>query len=617
MFSNLIDNPQSVREFAERILLSESLEEKLTLAPKSLKIDPPQRGGYRAPDLPGRPAELRPTKKQNKTRFPSTQQLENDEHRAILLHFFANHELLAVELMALALLKFPDAPDSFRRGVFHTLREEQNHTKWYVQRMKECGMNFGDLPVSPMIWEHIAEMESPLDYVSRLSLTFEQANLDYARHYSQILQEVGDTKSAKILDTIYHDEIAHVGLGVKWLRKWKEKAQSDWDAWHPRLSLPLSPIRAKGMAPFNAEGRRKAGLNDEFISSLKHFQSSRGRSPDLWYFNPDAEHAAATPSWTCPKRLEDLAADLEPAFVLASAAKDDIALMRRLPTSEHREQIAKYDLTFPEVALLSKIEEIKTSRKIRKIRPWAETSPILSKETTIRLRKLLPESLNPIPAQVCQPCEVSKFIEQHPYQSWVAKELFSAAGRGIHRFERDGLSILPKQPLLIEPWLKKTREFSFLFHRYPDAEGGLRFLGISYQETTADGQWLGSTSPHKTVGDLPPHLARQLNVEVFPSLRESIQPALLSLLEEENYFGPVCLDSFFYDKSGWLPIVEINPRWSMGRLAHQIRAKVSPNRTGTLLIAPKNKLPENAIILGDPLTAKAKVPVFLVIKKES
>ncbi|MDB4409183.1 DUF455 family protein, partial [Akkermansiaceae bacterium] len=166
-------------------------------------LDPPQRGSYRAPDLPGRPADLIPYKNQHKSHFPSADQLENEEHRATLLHFFANHELLAIELMALALLKFPDAPDSFRRGVFHTLKEEQNHTKWYVQRMKECGIEFGDMPVSPMIWEHIADMESPLDYVSRLSLTFEQANLDYAHYYSKVLHDIGDTKSAKILHTVY------------------------------------------------------------------------------------------------------------------------------------------------------------------------------------------------------------------------------------------------------------------------------------------------------------------------------------------------------------------------------------------------------------------------------
>ena len=232
LFSPFITEPQSVREFAERILLSNSLEEKLTHAPASLTLDPPERGGYRAPDLPGRPDSLIPVRKKSSSAFPSPEQLEDEEQRALLLHFFANHELLAVELMALALLKFPDAPDSFRRGVFHTLKEEQNHTRWYVQRMKECGIHFGELPVSPMIWNHIASMESPLDYVSRLSLTFEQANLDYARHYSQVLEQVGDQKTAKILSKIYHDEIAHVGLGIKWLRRWKEQSQSDWDAWH-------------------------------------------------------------------------------------------------------------------------------------------------------------------------------------------------------------------------------------------------------------------------------------------------------------------------------------------------------------------------------------------------
>ncbi|MEN8694229.1 MAG: DUF455 family protein [Akkermansiaceae bacterium] len=575
-------------------------------------MDPPQRGGYRAPDKPGRPAELTPYKKQDKTRFPSAEQLEDDEQRAILLHFFANHELLAVELMALALLKFPDAPDAFRRGVFHTLREEQNHTKWYVQRMKECGVNFGDLPVSPMIWEHIAEMESPLDYVSRLSLTFEQANLDYARHYSQILENVGDTKSAKILHTIYHDEIAHVGLGIKWLRKWKEQSQSDWDAWNKQLHIPLSPMRAKGMAPFNEEGRRKAGLNEEWITSLKRYHSSRGRSPDFWFFNPDAEIAAANSGWTCPQKIDDLAADLEPAFALAAPTQDDLVFLRRIPSDAHRDQLAKYTLTFPEIAPLSEIETLKKTRKHRSIRPWAEVSPFLSKENTLRLRERLPDHLNPVPAKVCAPEEVGKFISLHPYQNWVAKDLFSAAGRGIHRFSKNDLSKLPKRDLLIEPWLEKTTEFSLLFHRYPEAEGGLRYLGITYQETSKDGQWISSSAPHKPARDLPPNLARQLSQEVFLSLKDHIQPALLNLLEEEGYSGPLCLDSFFYGESSWQPVVEINPRWTMGRLAHQLRQKVCPSRKLTLSTCPPNQIPKDTITLGDPAQAESRVPIITI-----
>ena len=104
-----------------------------------------------------------------------------------LLHFFANHELLATELMALVLLKFPDAPAAFRKGVFETLKDEQEHTRLYMERMKSCGISLGDFPVSGYFWRCVAPMEHPIDYVAGLCLTFEQANLDFAGHYGQAL----------------------------------------------------------------------------------------------------------------------------------------------------------------------------------------------------------------------------------------------------------------------------------------------------------------------------------------------------------------------------------------------------------------------------------------------
>ncbi len=607
----------SVREFAERILLTTSLEEKLTHAPASLVIDPPKRGSYHAPDLPGRPNELIPQKHQAKSAFPSAPQIEHEEHRATLLHFFANHELLAVELMALALLKFPDAPDAFRKGVLNTLKEEQNHTRWYIQRMQECGIQFGDHPVTPMIWEHIATMESPLDYVSRLSLTFEQANLDYAKYYAEILSQAGDSKSAKILTKIYHDEIAHVGHGLKWLRRWKQEAQSDWDAWHQRLHLPLSPMRAKGMAPFNETGRRKAGLDDHFIASLKRYHSSRGRSPDLWYFNPDAEYAAETPSWTCPKRLHDLAADLEPAFALAAPTQDDIVLMRRRPSDSHRDYLAQFDLSFPEIAPFEELETIQKERKMRSVRPWAKLSPLLSKETTLTLRELLPAHLNPLPAKISSPTLLTG-----DYENWVAKDLYGAAGRGIHRFTQETVAQLPRKSFLIEPWVEKLMEFSLLFHRRPEEEGGLRYLGSVRQTTDLQGQWRSSSSLAKPTHGLSPDLARLIGQHLMPTIRQFIQPALEELLSSHAYLGPICLDSFYYqtpEGPKWQPVVEINARWTMGRLAHEFRRKINSQKSFTLTTCSPPEArkwidDQKAIVLADPDTASRRVPILLEVE---
>jgi uncharacterized ferritin-like protein (DUF455 family) len=607
--------PQNVSEFAERVLMSTTLQDKLTHAPVSLTLDPPKRGNFIAPSLPGRPHHLKPRPNDGKSPFPSADQIHDEEQRGILLHFFANHELLAVELMALALLKFPDAPDSFRKGILRTLQEEQNHTLWYLERMKDCGLKFGDYHLSPMIWSHISSMESPLDYVSRLSLTFEQANLDYAKHYSQVLARAGDQKSADLLSKIYKDEIAHVGYGLKWLRRWKQKAQSDWDAWHKQLHFPLSPIRAKGLAPYNEEGRRKAGMDEHFIASVKRYQASRGRSPDLYWFNPDVELAANDSNWNPPQRLEKLAADLECAFALAAPSSDDLILLRNQPSDRHREALAYHNLTFPEVSTISELHHIRKTRKIRHERPWGIPNPsLLSKKLGLELRGLLDNSIS---AQICcNQKETQTFIEANPHRNWLAKPLLGSAGRGLIKFSSDQIPSI-KEAHLIEPWLNKEQEFSLLYQSNPIDQGGLRFLGICHQEVSNTGQWISSTSVAKPANGLPTECARLVANEVLPTSKKEVQNALRTLLESHNYHGPVCIDSFIHRTSEgleWHQVSEINARWSMGRLAHNLRLKLCPNRSLTLTTIPKDlSLPKSAIFLGDPSTAHTRIPVAIIL----
>src|SRR5690606_6535615 len=114
-----------------------------------------------------RPVDLELRSSRKRVPFPRQSELEQAEARGRLLHFFANHELLAAELMALVLLKFPEAPRAFRRGVARTLQEEQEHTRLYLERMQACGVPFGSLPVNDFFWKSIAAMESPLEYVTR------------------------------------------------------------------------------------------------------------------------------------------------------------------------------------------------------------------------------------------------------------------------------------------------------------------------------------------------------------------------------------------------------------------------------------------------------------------
>ena len=218
-----------LRDFAEQVLFATTLEEKL----RTPEVITDERPG--APlltvEAPGRPVELQfKAQGSGKADFPGVHRLEREQERGRLLHFFANHELLATELMALALLRFPDAPAAFRRGLLQTLKDEQAHTRLYMERMRQCGIQFGELPVSGYFWRSVASMESPLDYVARLSLTFEQANLDFCRHFARGFEAVGDADTAALLERIYRDEIGHVAYGLKWFRRWKNPSESDWEA---------------------------------------------------------------------------------------------------------------------------------------------------------------------------------------------------------------------------------------------------------------------------------------------------------------------------------------------------------------------------------------------------
>lgn len=252
-----------LREWALRILSADTLEEKL-FCPETLTDFSPGTSVWF--NEPVRPVHMRFHKRTKEQKLPPFQEHGSEENRAVCLHRFAGHELLAVEIMAHALTAFPEAPKAFRKGIANTLKEEQGHVCLYMKRMEECGLRFGDLPLFKHFWNHLPT--SPLEYVSRMSLTFEQANLDFAPMYGKSFAHFGDEKSAALMKQILEDELRHVSFGFSWLKKLSPQKTSPWDSWIQGLGEKLSPKRAKGFVLIE-ENRRKAGIPEEWISQIK------------------------------------------------------------------------------------------------------------------------------------------------------------------------------------------------------------------------------------------------------------------------------------------------------------------------------------------------------------
>lgn len=112
---------------------------------------------FRTPESPGRPSMLKVGKAPP---FPVGRQFEDPRSCGHALHYFANHELLALEVMALVLLKFPDAPEAFRQGVSRTMGDEQRHLLLLINQMNALGVEFGELPVNDYFWRVLSNISS-------------------------------------------------------------------------------------------------------------------------------------------------------------------------------------------------------------------------------------------------------------------------------------------------------------------------------------------------------------------------------------------------------------------------------------------------------------------------
>ena len=254
-----------LREFAERILLSESLDEKLTRAAKSWTDKQP--GDAWRPEQPARSADLQFAARRTAPTMPKPGAFHDVKKRAIAHHIMANHELQALEVMAWVLVAFPEAPAEFRRGMIDVMFDEQRHTRLHIERAAALGLRFGELPVNCYIWKKALQFECVLDYLAGLPLVFEGANLDHTLEFATLFEQAGDERGAAIMRAIHHDEIHHVAFGLEWLRKLKPPEQSDWDAFQSHLKWPLRAEKARGEV-FQHEARRAAGMSDEFIEKL-------------------------------------------------------------------------------------------------------------------------------------------------------------------------------------------------------------------------------------------------------------------------------------------------------------------------------------------------------------
>jgi uncharacterized ferritin-like protein (DUF455 family) len=556
-----------IRDFAEAVLFSADLDLKLA-SPESFTDDKPG-AEVGVPSAPGRPLWLPMVAVKPVPQAPTPLGLEDALSRGQALHSFAHHELQALELMALALLRFPEAPKAFRRGLVKILTDEQRHFRLYQERAEHWGVGLGDVGMGHFFWDTVAPIDTPADFVAALCLTYEQANLDFAKYWGDAFCAVDDVQSAAVLQEVYEDEISHVRHGVFWFDRLA--GNCDFETYRKRLVFPLSPGRGKGPI-FNRDGRERAGLSAEFIDEMEITNVSRGRPPRVFTFEPFVEERAAgrTPKAEALVIQSDLAS--LPMFL---AHRDDVVVSER-PGLRCLHRLHDLGIAIPEFA--PTMDHL-GDRLLGAKAPWGTVEDVrrVDKVVAVELRKNFYSS-HPSDFWVSDESHVVRTVEEASAflgRPWIAKAPLSAAGqRRVLLDQKTTESWLKRQleagPVVVEPWYARCIDLSV---QLEVADDGARILGVSRFWTASNGAYRGSVIGPWSMG---------LSGDVLRALHggggsSQINRALADMgttvgahLHALGHRGSAGIDAMVvHTEAGlrMLPILEINPRVTMGRIA--------------------------------------------------
>ena len=159
-------------------------------------------------------------------------------------------------------------------------------------------------------------------------------------------------------------------------------------------------------------------------------------------------------------------------------------------------------------------------------------------------------------------------------------ELLPAQRQWLTRALRQG------RPLVVEPWLERELDFSVQLEMGPL---GLELCGYTGLLNDHRGQFLGNWAEANHKCGWPARVAALLHgSEDISACLHRLYGEIFSLLEAElrrvDFVGPVSLDALVYrtpqGDCRLKPVVEINPRYTMGRLTVELMRQTCPECCG-------------------------------------
>ncbi|HSP99196.1 MAG TPA: DUF455 family protein [Candidatus Dormibacteraeota bacterium] len=204
---------------------------------------------------------------------------ETLEARRMRAHREYNQEVQTLEVAALCLVDFPDAPWELRMELARQCWDEARHAELMYHHLKELGGWKGMYPIANLDWSVVAMLDSLPARLAVQHRTFEAGSLDIEVAAVPMLRDMGHDGHAEMTDAIEADEIQHVRFANEWLKRLTDAQPravlqvASAMAWLRRL-VEVTSLDTLKVISTNDQTRQLAGFSSAEVAEVARLDTA-------------------------------------------------------------------------------------------------------------------------------------------------------------------------------------------------------------------------------------------------------------------------------------------------------------------------------------------------------
>ncbi len=188
-------------------------------------------------------------------------------NRAALIHALAHIEHTAINLAWDTVVRYPGMPRQFYDDWITAAADESEHFLMLRERLRHMGFEYGDFVAHQELWNNAERSSGELaERMAIVHRVLEARALDVVPRIRRKFLSQGDRETARALERIANDEVAHVGAGSRWFHYRCDELRLEPEATF--FGMVKEHFGKYPTGPFNRTARLQAGFSESELARL-------------------------------------------------------------------------------------------------------------------------------------------------------------------------------------------------------------------------------------------------------------------------------------------------------------------------------------------------------------